>query len=330
MGSRFAACACLVAALGIAPMARAQPSAADRETARSLMDEGRELRDKKDLKAALDRFQRADDIMHVPTTGYEVARMQVSLGLLVEARDTIARVLHLPASPREPAPFRAARKNAQALDDSLGGRVPGLNITVKGAATGDEPKVVVDDVEIPSAALGVPRRVDPGHHVVTATTASARGTLEVDVAEGETKDVPVILVSSEPATAEPPAETAATESETPPAPPKHSYALAVAGFAAAGVAVGVGTITGVLTLSRKSALTSACANMHCPPSEFGALDGANTLATVSTVAFIAAGVGAAVGVIGVIVGKRKDAAPPAQAQVTPWLGPGMGGVEGRF
>src|SRR5579884_1405121 len=91
----------LGAALG-ARSARADPTAADRETARALMDDGRALREKNDLRGALQRFKAADDIMHVPTTALEVARTQIPLGLLVEARDTIARIRLMPAKPGEP------------------------------------------------------------------------------------------------------------------------------------------------------------------------------------------------------------------------------------
>src|SRR5271169_6333782 len=76
--------------------ARAEPSAADRETARTLMQQGRELRAKGDLKEALKRFQAADEIMHVPSTGLEVAKSQVAIGELVEARDTIAAIRRVP------------------------------------------------------------------------------------------------------------------------------------------------------------------------------------------------------------------------------------------
>ncbi|HEX4448937.1 MAG TPA: hypothetical protein VH044_19485, partial [Polyangiaceae bacterium] len=93
-----------MAALLAAPSAGAQPSAADRETARSMMQEGRDLREKGDLKGALQRFKAADDIMHVPTTSLEVARTQVSLGLLVEALDTIANIHKVPPAADEPAP----------------------------------------------------------------------------------------------------------------------------------------------------------------------------------------------------------------------------------
>src|SRR5690242_13508597 len=96
--------------LATAAPAFAEPTAAEKETARNLMQEGRDLRDKKDLKGALQRFQAADQLMGVPTTGYEVASTQVALGLLVEARETLNRVSRLPAQAKEPAPFREARQ----------------------------------------------------------------------------------------------------------------------------------------------------------------------------------------------------------------------------
>jgi hypothetical protein len=335
MASRRLGVALLTGALVVAPLrvAHADPSAADRETARSLMEEARELRDKNDLRGALDRFQRADAIMQVPTTGYELAQTQVSLGLLVEARDTIVRVLHTAGGPREPAPFRAARKNAQALNESLQGRIPGLTIVVHGAPAGETPTVAVDDVEVPSAALGVPRRVDPGHHVVTAKTASAEGRAEVDVQEGQTKEVPVALVAAPvkpvPAVETPPVE----ETAPPPEPAKRSHTLTYLGFGLGVVGVAVGSVTGLMALSKKSALTSECnASGHCPASAFGDVDSANTLATVSTIAFVAGGFGVAVGVVSLFLGgssEKKDAAP-AQARVEPWIGAGFGGVRGQF
>ena len=54
--------------------ARAEPTAADRETARALMQDGRDLRDQGDKSSALARFRAADDIMHVPSTAIRVAK----------------------------------------------------------------------------------------------------------------------------------------------------------------------------------------------------------------------------------------------------------------
>src|SRR5262249_44553309 len=53
------------------------PSAADRETARKLLDDGDAAFEKKDYDGALKAYAAAHAIMHVPTTGIEVAKAQV-------------------------------------------------------------------------------------------------------------------------------------------------------------------------------------------------------------------------------------------------------------
>src|SRR5260221_3476435 len=192
MGSRrrrLAFAAAGLAGLIATSSAWAEPTAADRETARSLMQEGRELREKGDLQGALKRFQAADGIMHVPTTALEVARTQATLGLLVEARDTIAAIRKTPAKANDPEPFAEARNRAEELDASLDVRVPSLTIKVDGAAAGETPTITIDGVQVPAAAVGLPRRVDPGHHVVAAKTASSGGSAEADAPQKETKQV---------------------------------------------------------------------------------------------------------------------------------------------
>src|SRR6185503_5216812 len=89
--------------------AAADPSESAKETARGLMAEGRELRDKHDLSGALARFQAADALMGVPTTGFEIARTQTDMGLLIEARATLRRVLAITERPDDPEPFKLAR-----------------------------------------------------------------------------------------------------------------------------------------------------------------------------------------------------------------------------
>src|SRR5580704_4089292 len=198
MGSRRVRLTLTATAMAVClatPSAWAQVSAADRETARSMMQEGRDLRDKGDLKGALQRFKAADDIMHVPTTSLEVARAQVALGQLIEALDTIAAIRKTPPQPDDPAPFKDARTKADELDAQVEGKVPSLAISVTGAAEGETPAISVDGVSLPAAVSGVPRKVDPGHHVVTARAVSGQAKEEVDVTEGEKKDVQLVLVA---------------------------------------------------------------------------------------------------------------------------------------
>ncbi len=49
--------------------ASAEPTAAEKETARGQMADGRTKRQKNDLEGALRAFEAADALMHVPTTG---------------------------------------------------------------------------------------------------------------------------------------------------------------------------------------------------------------------------------------------------------------------
>jgi hypothetical protein len=313
-----------------ASAAQADPSAADRVTARALMAKGRELRDKGDLKGALEQFKGADDIMHAPTTALEMAKTQVALGRLVEARDTIATIRRSPVQPKEPLPFREARNKADALDTELAGRVPVITIALKDVPEGEKVKLSIDGEGVASGAASLPRSVNPGHHVVVATSESAEGKAEVDVREGEQKPVEVALVSSE--TEDEQAE--APQPEAPP-PPQKSHRPTLLTWSAAGVAlagVGVGTVAGILSLSKKSALSSECTRDICGPSSYGDYDAANSLATVSTVGFVVAGVGAAAAVVTLVVGHGGGDAtpPPSQASFVPWFGPGAAGVSGRF
>ena len=326
----------IVASILLAGAAHADPSAADRETARTLMQQGRELRAKGNPKEALKRFQAADDIMHVPSTGLEVARSQIAIGELVEARDTIAAIRRVPPKPNEPAPFKEARAKAEELDTSLNGRVPSLNISIKGAAAGDTPTVSIDGEALPLGVIGLPRAVDPGHHVVIAKTAGAEAKQELDVNEGEQKPVELTLVAvaAPPGTEERSSEPASEPEAPPPATRSHGpTVLTWAGVALAGAGVVAGTVTGLMSMSKKSALQTECKNDVCGPSSYSDYSAANAYATVSTIGFVAAGVGGVVAAITMIVGHREPgAAPPPMAKSTiqPSIGLGVAGVSGTF
>src|SRR5579883_2189933 len=327
----------LAAGLTFASAAGAEPTAAEKETARGLMAEGRARRDKNDLQAALQSFQGADAIMHVPSTGYEVAKTQEMMGQLVEARDTLLRVLRIPETPNEPAPFKEARTKAQQLSEEIEARIPSLKIAVTGGAPGAEPEVTVDKVQVPSAAMRMGFKVNPGHHVVVAKTEGATGKTEIDIAERETKDVSVALVAAEkPKTEETATEDKPQEDKPPPEPPHTgSRWLTYTGFGVAAVGVVVGTVTGILTFSDKSSASNGCKNNQCPPSTYNDIDAAKSMATISTVSFIVAGAGAAVGIVSLLVGGGSSSStPPASAataasarpRVSPWIGIGAAGV----
>jgi hypothetical protein len=354
MGSRGILAPVALAAALTAGGARAEPTAADRETARQLMADGRALRDKNDLEGALQRFEAADEIMHVPPTGLEVARTQVSLGLLVEARDTIARIRLEPARANDPVQFKEARTKANQLDASLDGRVPRLTVVVHGAPSGQPLSMSIDGVPVPAAVVGLPRTVDPGHHVVVVKAEGAEGQQGADVREGETKSLDVSLVSTG-SRSRPPSPHGQTSDApvdgTSPAPPERGRhqaetpavletshtpdALTYTGGALAAAGLVVGAVTGAMSWSQTSSLSSACPAHVCPPASYSSYDSANGLATIATVSFGVAGVGTCLAVISLVVGHQERSqpaspSPSAQLRVSPWIGAGAAGLRGSF
>jgi hypothetical protein len=356
------ALAAFVTALACAAPALAEPSAADKATARNLMAEGRAARERGDANAALKAFSGADAIMHVPTTGLELARSQAAVKALVEARDTALHVVRLPEAANEPPPFHAAREAALALVKELDKRIPTLAIAVGGGATA---QVTIDGVDVPAAELAQPRRLNPGHHTVqasfggAATGGAKSGSVDrqVDLAEGDAKRVsleaPAVAGSApppggqqapeaEPASA---AEHADTASENPPPEAPSSRmspagtVLTFGGFGLAGVGLIAGAVTGLITLTTTSSIKSSghCFGDTCGPEEHDRISSANTMATIANVSFAVAGAGAVAGLVGLLLPKTSSQPPaddtattPTTSRIEPWIGVGSAGVRGQF
>jgi len=312
------------------------------------MAQGNDLRDKNDLKGALQSFQAADAIMHVPSTAIEVAKTEVALGQLVEARDAALAITRVPVKAGEPKPFVEARKDAQAISDDLESRIPSLQITVKNSPSGVVANVDVDGVVIPPAALSFPRKVNPGHHVVTATAGAAHAQAEVDVKEKEAKGVLVELPTIAAVTPiakttnEPPPSSATT----PDAAPKKKFpVLSIVGFGVGVAGLAVGSVTGLMSLSKTSSLKDQCPNDQCPPATYddptfqSDKSSAATLGTISTVAFIVGGAGVVVGIVGLVLPSghaahattgKIDTKPAYSPWISPWVSPAPGGGAAGF
>lgn len=313
--------ATLLASLCTATIAHAEPTAAERETARRLMDEGKEKTKQNDLKGALAAYQKAHAIMHVPTTGLALARTHLALGHLVEARDTALEVSRFPREKGEPAVFEQARSDARDLEAQVKPRIPTLRIKVTG---GQPASFNVDGAAVSIALLDTPVTVNPGHHVVTAASKDGpEGSAEVDVAESEQKNVEITLPAA-----------AARADRSSPAPPQEASSggggagkvLMFGGFGLGIVGAGVGTVTGLLAMSAADKVKPACENDICDPSVKSDLDSSRSLATISTIGFIAGGVGIAMGIVGLLLPSPK----PAAAFVRPSVGTASIGLEGAF
>jgi hypothetical protein len=282
-------------ALAFTLPARAE-TAADRETARTLMDDGMARRERNDHRGALERFEAADALMHVPTTGIEVARERMGMGMLIEAREALAGVLRYPEKPGEPAPFTEARAEAQKFDLELAARIPSIRIVVQGAA--GRATVSVDTIDVPQATLIVPRKLNPGSHTVLARAGGRERHLFVSLREQEHREL--VLDLAAPQTAETPSRKHAS---------KVPAILTYAGFGTAAAFTIAGTVAGIRSITAANAAKGGCASNECPPPTYSDIDTARTAGNLATAAFIVAGAGAAVGIVGILLNRGE---PPAE------------------
>jgi hypothetical protein len=327
-----------VAVPGAIRSAHAEASAADKETARTLMSEGRAKRADGDHKAALEAFKKADAIMHVPTTGLEVGRELEALGRLTEARDAYLTVSRSDPAPNEPKPFTEARKEAERLADVIAARIPSVKIMLPGVPDDTKMQITIDGVEVPSAVVGVPRKIDPGTHEVIVTIGTVEKKSSIEVLEAETKDLTIEFTKEELAGAAKVEAPKDTPGDKPPAdlppPEKKTNVLTYVGFGVAGAGLVLGSVTGLMSLSKASSAKSSCIDNKCPPSTHDDIESSKSLATISTISFVVAGAGAVVGVIGLLSPKTIQAETTPTAKIEPhvswWIGAGSAGVLGSF
>jgi hypothetical protein len=109
--------------------------------------------------------------------------------------------------------------------------------------------------------------------------------------------------------------------------------LTYSGFAAVGVGVVVGSISGIWAISKTSKLKSDCGGTVCPAARQDDIASAKNLAGLSTVSFAFALIGAVVGFNGYTLWKdssKSTAAANAVVHVKPVVGLGSAGLEGSF
>lgn len=249
-----------------------------RETARGYAKQGLERFEAGDFAAAADLFRKAEEHFHAPTHWLFIARAEARLGKLFNAERAYKKVLEDDLAHDAPRAFVDAQYSAREELAGLRDRIPQISVDVTGAPEGVVPEISLDGAPLDAGPRGGRTRVDPGRHVVRV---NATGMLpveqEIQVAEGEDRQVAIALQRRSP--------------EVSP-----SYILPAVAFGLGAVGLGVGAVTGAMSLSRVGDLERACPDMRCTPAEQPIADDARALGTVSTIGFIAGGVFAAAGV----------------------------------
>lgn len=224
-----------------------------------------------------------------------------------------------------------ARNEAATLAEELRPRIPTLRVTIEGLPADETAHLSIDGVSIPDAALTEPQKVDPGKHAVVIrvgegpSAREARG--EKMVTEGQAGEV-ILTVPPRPVVVVAPVVPVTPQ----PQPSRTGPLLVKLGFGTAIAGAAVGVLAGVTAMTKASQLPGECPyNKECVVSSTGAgdLSTARTWATASNVAFAVAGVGAVVGLVG-LWRSRSTTATVEGASLSPWIGVGAAGLDGRF
>lgn len=307
------------------PVAEAQSPAAQKETARGLVLAGRKKRQSGDGKGALADFKAAWSLVKNPTTGFELGKQQVEMGLLVEARDTLLEVGRLPVEDAEPPVLRRARDDAKALAEEIAPKIPSLKVVIVGAKPGPL-DVTVDDVGMDPEALRQPLKLNPGIHSVVVRQGETERQAEAMLSRGETRELEIDLSASG-------ADKKTDLSSSPSGGDvRMPHWITWVGLGTAVVGGVIGGVTGGIAISKSNEVAAGCPGGRCPPALHETLDEANAMAIGSTVAFALGGAGLGVMIVGFFL--PTDTAAPASASedvsVAPALGPNFVGVSGGF
>lgn len=299
--------------------------------ARKLGTEAGQLLDTKRYAEALERVEQAEALYHAPTHLQMKGEALEGLGRLAEALAVYRQLMAEPLADGAAAAFVRAQQFARERARELSGRVPTLEVRVAGAPA-HAVEATVDGRPI-AVGGGEGVRVDTGSHTVVVTADGFESVeREITLLEG---DAGLLDIELEPSGA------AASEDEgdedTADAAPG-IYLPPWIAFGVGGAGLLVGTITGVLSISKVGDLDEKCPDYRCTPAEQSLIDEAGTLGNVSTVGFVIGGVGVAAGVVLLLWRPGADAEDEddgdaeiaAVVNVAPWFGPGAFGVKGRF
>jgi len=336
----------LVAPLALAAAFTTRPAAgqgtSDKALAEALFQQGRDLLEAGKTAEACSRFEQSQKLEAKLGTLMNLADCHERLGRSASAWAEFTEAASLAERKGEEKRVQYARQHADALKAKLS------HVVLRASETPDGMAITMDGRNINIAVLGAPMPLDPGSHTIhVSATGRQPWSRQLLVSEGPaTVDVSIPLLANEAATAAPPlapapvpgpAQPPVTTQPEPSSPaPKDGGVptLAWIGFGIAGVGTVVGTITGIVSISKTSDLKDACPDNECPESEESARSSANTMANLSNVSFAFAGAGAIMGIIVLATAGSDDGDEQSAVTVTPVLGTDAGplgaGVNLRF
>ncbi len=322
---RVGGCA-LGAALAIAaaaPVARADDSAA----AQALFDQAKKAMKAHDYGEACPKFEESLKLQEAVGTMLNLADCYEQEGKLASAWGKFLEAAAKAKANGQTQRARIARDRAAALAPKLSHLV----IDVPQESRLESLEVRRDGTVVGEAEWGAPIPVDAGSHTIDAAAPGRKPWSQtVAVSDGAAtalSSVPQLPILPPPVEAKGP-ETATAAHAAEPAHstgdgPNGGNAQRTAGTLVSGIGVvgiGVGTVFGLLSISKHATVTSQCSATTCKSQDgFDASNDAITFGNISTAAFIVGGVALATGLTLWLTAPRsaEPGAPTARLLVGP-------------
>lgn len=342
---------------GLARLAHAESSEADKSAAETLFDEGRRLSGEGKFAEACVKFADSNRLDPGVGTLLNLGQCYKSLGRGASAWSTFREAAALARANGQSDREALARSEASALEPTL----IRLSIEVPPEVVAAGPQVRRDGTAVPASLWGLATPVDPGSHVIEVTAAgkqSVRIEVAPTVAGSTTKVVIPLLVDDPAATggpapvtappaasaAPPPVAAPAPSQPAPlsPAPASDRSGLRVTGFVVGGIgvaALGAGVIFLALGKRENDQALAACTSGPDGNRCTSSVDRDNHENHVRAardnyrIGYVGAGIGAA-GIVSAVVlvalgssGGQRPASASAQAAPTWGLAPRLGAGE---
>jgi hypothetical protein len=327
-----------IALLLISPLAAAEPTVADRAVAESLFQDGRRLLEQGEVSTACTKFAESHRLAPALGSLLNLAACHEREGKTASAWIEFSEAATLSERAGEHERAAYATERANALSSEL------ATVTIRATAVDASRVVKLDEREIRAGTFGTAIPIDPGEHVVTATSlgrvpferklsvARGRATLviEIPTLAAETPRATVSVVPATPPLRKPGMDSAASSRAVRSEKSERSLVpwLVAGGIGVAGIAVG--TVYGLKTFREKRTVDRECPGSG-PDCQsligLSANERAHDAALVSTIGF---GVSAAAGaVLGFLFFSGSGDEAARSASITTHVGPDGARVTGH-
>ncbi len=294
----------------------ASAGAAEAASAQVLFEEGKRLAAASSFEAACPKFAESQRLDPAAGTLIHLANCYEKVGKTASAWATFLDAVGAARQQSRSDWAELARTRA----DALLPRLSRLTIAIREPPSTPGLIVKRDGTLFAEPSLGTAFPVDPGPHTIELSAPGKKSKIiAIVVRDGEQATVPLPLLEPEPeAGAGGGAPRGVSHDDRGAGSNSATLGYVLGGVGLLGI--GVGSVTGLVALGKNNDAKALCpAPGRCASREgVDANDSAQSLGTVSTIAFVAGGLGLATGAVLVLTSRRTP--NTARVEVTPLLG----------